>query len=100
MHFIEKDSCVHYLSNGTLGTLVAHMQADIEQLGTGLKKKRQIIHILWIRGGGPRMWISDGRGDGGRRMWIKKFLNVDIINFEKVDKTERGGWSKWIRLFC
>ena len=23
-----------------------------------LKKKREIIHILWIRGGGPRMWIK------------------------------------------
>ena len=26
-----------------------------------------------------------------RRMWIKKFLNVNIINFEKVDKPEGGG---------
>ena len=24
-------------------------------------------------------------------MWIKKFLNVNIINFENVDKPE--GWS-------
>ena len=30
-----------------------------------------------------------GRG-GGPRMWIKKFLNVNIINFEKVDKPEGG----------
>ena len=25
-------------------------------------------------------------------MWIKKFLNVNIINFENVDKPE-GGWG-------
>ena len=31
-----------------------------------------------------------GKG-GGRRMWIKKFLNVNIINFENVDKPEGGG---------
>ena len=24
-------------------------------------------------------------------MWIKKFLNVNIINFENVDKPEGGG---------
>ncbi len=35
------------------------------------------------------MWISEG--GGGRRMWIKKFLNVNIINFENVDKPEGGG---------
>ena len=34
-------------------------------------------------------------------MWIKKFLNVNIINFEKVDKPEGwGGQTMWIRLFC
>ena len=33
----------------------------------------------------------DKRWGGGRRMWIKKFLNVNIINFEKVDKPEGGG---------
>ena len=32
-----------------------------------------------------------GGGGGGRRMWIKKFLNVNIINFENVDKPEGGG---------
>ena len=25
-------------------------------------------------------------------MWIKKFLNLNIINFENVDKP-KGGWS-------
>ena len=29
----------------------------------------------------------------------KKFLNVNIINFEKVDKPYRGGWTMWIRVF-
>ena len=33
-------------------------------------------------------------------MWIKKFLNVNIINFENVDKPEGGGRTMWIRLFC
>ena len=42
------------------------------------------------KGGGHRMWISDGRREG-RRMWIKKFLNVNIIYFEKVDKPRGGG---------
>ena len=28
---------------------------------------------------------------GGPRMWIKKFLNVNTINFEKVDKPRGGG---------
>ena len=39
-------------------------------------------------GGSPNV---DKRGGGGRRMWIKKFLNVNIINFENVDKPEGGG---------
>ena len=31
----------------------------------------------------------------------KKCLNVNIINFEKVDKPEGvGGWTMWIRLSC
>ena len=34
---------------------------------------------------------SEEGGGGGRRMWIKKFLNVNIINFEKVDKPKVGG---------
>ena len=33
-------------------------------------------------------------------MWIKKFLNVKFINFEKVDKPEGGGQTIRIRLFC
>ena len=33
-------------------------------------------------------------GGGGRRMWIKKFLIVNIINFENVDKPEGGGGSE------
>ena len=30
----------------------------------------------------------------------KKFLNVNIIYFENVDKPEGGGRTMWIRLFC
>jgi hypothetical protein len=45
------------------------------------------------------MWIRDGRGEGGRRMWIRKFLNVNIINFENVDKPEGGGWTMGKRFF-
>ena len=46
------------------------------------------------------MWISD-EGGGGRRMWINKFLNMNIIDFEKVDKPEgEGVRTMWIRLFC
>ena len=29
VHFIEKDSCAHYLPNGTLGTFVAFMGAEL-----------------------------------------------------------------------
>ena len=28
---------------------------------------------------------------GGRRMWIRKFLNVNIIDLEKVVKPKGGG---------
>ena len=38
------------------------------------------------------MWISNG-GWGGGQSLIEKFLNVIIINFEKVDKP-RGGVDK------
>ena len=44
------------------------------------------------------MWIS--KEEGGCRMWIKKFLNVNIINFENVAKPEGGGRTMCIRLFC
>ena len=37
---------------------------------------------------------------GGRRMWIKKFLNVNIIKLKNLDKPEGGGRTMWIRLFC
>ena len=33
---------------------------------------------------------------GGRRMWIKKIRNVNIINFENVDKPEGGGWLDYV----
>ena len=34
------------------------------------------------------------------RMWIKKILNVNIINFEKVDKPEGGGSDNANKVFC
>ena len=34
--------------------------------------------------------VDKGKGGGGIRMWIKKFLNVNIINFKKEDKPRRG----------
>ena len=33
----------------------------------------------------------DKRGGGGRRMWIKRILNVNIVNFKNVDKPEGEG---------
>ena len=51
---------------------------EIICLREGFQKKQQIIHILWTRG-----WE-------GCRMWLKKFLNVNIINFINVDKPEGG----------
>ena len=41
------------------------------------------------KGGGSSK--VDKQWGGGRRGWIKKFLNVNIINFENVDKPEGGG---------
>ena len=47
------------------------------------------------------MWISDGvRGAEGSPHADKKFLNVNIISFEKVDKPKGGGRKKWTRFFC
>ena len=31
MHFIQKDTFVHYLSNGTLGSIVALLEAELQQ---------------------------------------------------------------------
>ena len=39
-----------------MSTLVI-IQPHLKYFREGLKKTRQIIHILWIRGG-PRMWIA------------------------------------------
>ena len=39
------------------------------------------------------MWISDGGRGGGCGMWMNKFINVIIINFEKVDKPKGGRGS-------
>ena len=39
-------------------------------------------------------------GRGVAKSGLKKILNVNIINFEKVDKPKRGGGRTiWIRLF-
>ena len=49
-------------------------------------------------GGGPQRWIINGVCGGGG--WagcsglIRKFLNVNIINFQIVDKTRRGDQKK------
>ena len=43
------------------------------------------------KGGGGSPNVDKRGGGGGRRMWIKKFLNLNIINFENVDKPEGGG---------
>ena len=52
------------------------------------------IHILWIRGGGPRKWISE-RGGGSADVDNFLFYNI-IIKCQNVD---RGGPAKWIRFF-
>ena len=39
-------------------------------------------------GGGYLMWISEERGGSPH---VDKFLNVNIISFENVDKPEGGG---------
>ena len=44
------------------------------------------------------MWITDG-GEGSSHV-DKKFLNVNIINFEKVDKPEGGGSDNVDKVFC
>ena len=59
----------------------------------GKEKKRQGEVIgCGGKGGGMKEEKEVGGGGGGiHRMWIKKFLNVNIINFENVDKPEGGG---------
>jgi hypothetical protein len=53
-----------------------------------------------VSGGGGRPRGGPRGGGGARRMWINKFLNVNIINFENVDKPEGGeGRTMWISLF-
>ena len=55
MRFIEYGAFCHYLYF-TITFIKVKEKCRIER---GSKKKRQIIHILWIGGGGggPRMWI-------------------------------------------
>ena len=49
--------------------------------------------------GGRRRWISDW-GEGGRRGWLKKVLNANIINCRKVDKPKgEGGLDKVEKVF-
>ena len=43
----------------------------------------KLEQISDIKKGHTNLFISP-------RMWIKKFLNVNIINFKKVDKPRRG----------
>ena len=46
----------------------------------GFERKKTVNYQHFVdKGGGPRMWISDG--GVGRRVLIKKFLSVNIINF-------------------
>ena len=55
-----------------------HMFLEIIELrGKTLKKNLINFGHCPKRGGGPAMWI-------------RKFLNVNIINFENVDKPEGG----------
>ena len=72
----EFDKNLYFLS------LLARMS---EKLREGFKKKRQIIHILWIRGGGHRMWISI-------ELMIFNFVNENIydsgssVTYSRVEK--------------
>ena len=61
----------------------------VNYLGRGKKEPANYPHFV-DKGGSPHIWISIG-GGRGRRMWITKFLNVNIINLEKVDKPKGGG---------
>ena len=76
----------------TGGALVApNILPTLSNLGKGSKKKRQIIHFLWIRGvGGHHKWISEWGGKGSPHV-DKKFLNGNIINFKKMWISLRGG---------
>ena len=48
--------------------------------------------------GGPQKWISDVGRREGRRRWIKKLLNMNIMNFKKVDKP-RGNFDSYLEVF-
>ena len=46
------------------------------------------------KGGGSLNVDKRCERGGGPRMWIKKFLIVNIINFHNVDKPRGGGWRQ------
>ena len=48
------------------------------------------MHKEPISGKGTKVVTHDDQ-NACCRMWIKKFLNVNIVNFENVDKPEGGG---------
>ena len=52
-------------------------------------KKTENYPFLVDKGGSSTV---DKQWGDGRHRWIKKILNVNIINFEKVDKPKGGGW--------
>ena len=53
-------------------------------IGKGYKKKTANYPHFVDKGRGTQMWIS--KGGGSRHVDKKKFLDMNIINFEKVDK--------------
>ena len=65
----------------------------------GFKKTRLFIHILWIRGGGPPMWISERAwGSADVDIYIYFFYNI-IIKCWNADKGRGVGQTMWIRIF-
>ena len=67
-----------------------------DTLREGFQKKTANYPLFLDKGVG---FLKVDKRWGGQRGWMKKFLNMNIINFKKVKKPRGGGRTKWIMIF-
>ena len=91
INFYFKQSCLR-----TVSSVATNIHKSLRE---GFQKNTaNCPHFVDKGGGSPN--VDKRVGWGGCRMWMKKFLNVNIINFENGDKPEGGGRTMWIGSFC